>query len=165
MDDDGLFQRAKVAALRRLAQRPRSEAEVRAHLRRRFPQPTVEQALDNLKARGLVDDAAFAAWWKERRDHGSPRSASAIKRELRAKGVAGTASEEAVQGVEDEDAAYRAAVKFARRLTEADFAAFHRRLWGHLRRRGFGQSVAARTARRLWDERQARDAPAAPDQD
>ncbi|MBM3948236.1 MAG: regulatory protein RecX [SAR202 cluster bacterium] len=164
MDEDGPFQRAKAAALRLLAQRPRSEAEVRAHLRRRFPPSAVDRAIASLKERGLVDDAAFAASWKERRDHGSPRSASAIRRELRSKGVAGAASEEAVQGVEDEDAAYRAAVKFSRRLEDADFASFHRRLWGHLRRRGFGQSIAARTARRLWDERQARDAPAAPAQ-
>jgi regulatory protein len=161
MDEGGPFRRAEAAALRLLAQRPRTEAELRTHLRRRFPPSSVEQALADLKERGLVEDAAFAAWWKERRDHGSPRSASAIKRELRAKGVAGAASDEAVQGIEDEDAAYRAAVKFARRLDDADFAAFHRRLWAHLRRRGFSQSVAARTARRLWDERgQSKDAPA-----
>lgn len=101
----------------------------------------------------LVDDAKFAKLWSDSRDSLNPRSASAIKRELISKGVAGEVAEAAVRHVEDQDSAYRAGLKLARRLELADFLTFRRRLWGYLLRRGFGHSVARTTIDQLWQER------------
>ena len=152
MNDSGPSQRARAAALRFLAYRPRSEAEVRARLRRRFPAPLVEQVITNLREQALVDDAKFARLWSDSRDSSKPRSAWAIKRELRAKGIDSDVAEEAVQEIDDEAAAYRAAGSLAHRVHGNGISAFRRKLWGLLKRRGFSDSVARRVTNRLWDD-------------
>ena len=152
MNDSDPSQRVRAAALRFLSYRPRSEAEVRARLRRRFPAPLVEQVITGLREQALVDDAGFARLWTDSRDSSKPRSAWAIKRELRAKGIDSGLAEEAVREIDDEDAAYRAAQPLARRVHGNGIAAFRRRLWGLLKRRGFSDSVARRVINRLWDD-------------
>ena len=43
--------------------------------------------VDRLEARGLIDDAQFAAYWVEQRQTFRPRGSRALRFELRAKGV------------------------------------------------------------------------------
>ena len=164
MNDSEPFKRASAAALRYLAYRPRSESEVRKRLMGRFPPDIVEGVIDGLAQRGLADDTRFAELWADSRNRLNPRSASAIRRELVSKGVARDIAECAVREVDDQDAAYSAGSKHARRLSEADSTTFRRRLWGYLRRRGFSSSVSRGTIDRLWDERQeSADDPESPD--
>ena len=157
MNDTEPFQRARDAALRFLSYRPRSEAEVKTRLQRRFPSYVVQQVMETLAEQDLLDDATFAKLWRNSRDTLNPRSAAAIKRELVAKGVASETAAAAVADVDDNDSAYRAGLKPARRLDQADFPTFRRRLWGYLQRRGFSHSVTRQTIARLWDERQEKD--------
>ena len=152
MSDTEPFKRAHAAALRFLSHRPRSEAEVRAHLHRRFSATLSQRVVESLKEDSLLDDSAFALLWKESRVSHRPRSAWAIKRELAAKGVRKGLAENAVRDVDDYDTAYRAGLKLAGKLEEADIRIFHRRLWGYLQRRGFSDSVSRRTINRLWDD-------------
>ncbi len=152
MNDTEPFQRAQAAALRFLSHRPRSEAEVRSRLRRSIPPHLADQVIDDLKERGLLDDALFARLWRDSRESFKPRSAWAIKRELIAKGVDDGLAAKTVQDIDDEESAYRAALSPARRLRAADFTTFHRRLWGYLRRRGFSDSICRHTLDRLWNE-------------
>ncbi len=152
MSETEPFQRAHSAALRFLSYRSRSKAEVRARLRRRFPDAVVEQVLDALSERSLIDDAEFANWWQESRTSASPRSAWVIKRELIAKGVDSDVAKQAVADVDDVEGAYRAGLKMAGRLDGADLATFRRRLMGYLQRRGFADSITRRTIDRLWTE-------------
>ena len=154
MNDSEPFKRASAAAQRYLAHRPRSESEVRKRLMGRFPTDIVEGVIDDLAQRGLADDARFAELWADSRNRLNPRSASAIRWELVSKGVARDIAESAVREVDDQDAAYAAGAKHARRLREADSHTFRRRLWGYLRRRGFSSSLSRGTIDRLWDERQ-----------
>ena len=154
MNDDEAFQPAMAAALRFLSYRPRSAAEVRSRLRRRFPHPLVERVIETLAKQSLVDDSKFATMWRNSRDSTSPRSAMAIRRELLSKGVSRDIADEASREVDDRDNAYRAGVKHVRRLEEADFQTFRRRLWGFLMRKGFSRSLARDTVERLWEERE-----------
>ena len=154
MNDSESFKRASAAALRFLSYRPRSEAEVRSRLRRRFPDHVVEQVVESLAEQALVDDASFAKLWRDNRETLNPRSAAAIKRELILKGVASELAKSAVQDLDDRDSAYRAGLKPARRLAQSDFSTFQRRLWGYLQRRGFSPSVTRETIDRLWEERE-----------
>ena len=149
MSDTEPFKRAHAAALRFLSHRPRSEAEVRTHLHRRFSATLSQRVVESLKEDSLLDDSAFALLWKESRVSHRPRSAWAIKRELAAKGVRKGLAEEAVRDVDDYDTAYRAGLVPARRIGAADLATFRRRLWGFLRRRGFSESVSRQTINRL----------------
>ena len=48
MNDSDSFERASAAALRLLSHRPRSEAETRTRLRRRFPAHVVERVMESL---------------------------------------------------------------------------------------------------------------------
>jgi regulatory protein len=77
------------AAVRYLGPRPRSVGEIRRHLRtKRFDDPAIDQALDQLRAQRYIDDEAFARYWVEQRDTHRPRGARAIVSELMQKGVA-----------------------------------------------------------------------------
>src|SRR3990172_8917023 len=62
------LERARDFSLRLLSYRPRSEKEVRERLGRHgFPPETVEETIARLKDQGLLDEGAFARFWKEGR--------------------------------------------------------------------------------------------------
>lgn len=147
------FQRCFNVAIRCLGYRPRSESEVRGQLqRRRFDVSSIETVLAKLKEQGLVDDVAFAQFWKDNRESFSPRSQWLMRLELRRKGVSGEIIDNVVNAVDDGDSAYRAALSRARRWSLSDYEVFRRRLGEYLRRRGFGYEVVRYTVERVWQE-------------
>ena len=142
------------AALLYLSYRPRSEAELRQRLHwRSFDGDNVETALAKLREQGLVDDLAFAQFWKDNREAFRPRSRWLTKLELRQKGVANDIIDQVVADVDEEDSAYRAAVSRARSLPRSDYQSFRRRLGEYLKRRGFSYQVINQTVERVWQER------------
>ena len=159
MNDTEPHQRARAAAIRFLSYGPRSEAEVRSRLRRTYPSQIVDHVLKDLRERDLVDDTRFARMWTDSRNSHKPRSAWAVKQELIARGVDEALAADAVQDIDDEETAYRAALSPARRLQGVDFRTFHRRLWAYLRRRGFSDSVCRRTLDRLWNDTEIHTQP------
>src|ERR1700687_4739319 len=126
-------------ALRFLAQRPRSEQEVRRRLQRAgTDEAAVERVLEKLREHALVDDAAFAHYWVDQRQTFRPRGARLLRAELRQHGIDASAAEAAAEATEisaSEDA-YRAGQKRARQLNSADEHAFKSRLAQFLARRG-----------------------------
>jgi len=142
------------AALHYLSYRPRSEAELRTRLHRRnFDHDTIERVIVKLKEQQLLDDAAFAQFWKENRDFFSPRSKRLIKLELRRKGVASEVADEATSELDDEASAYRAALKKSQTWANLDYQSFRKKLGGSLQRRGFSYQVIGPIVERLWRER------------
>ncbi len=149
-----LFQRCLNAAFRYLSYRPRSEAELRGRLKQRgFNGDSVEAVLARLREQGLVDDLAFAQFWKDNRESFRPRSRWLTASELRQKGVAEAVINQVVADVDDEDSAYRAARSRAHRLPDSDYQDFRHRLGEYLKRRGFGYRVITHTVERLWQEK------------
>jgi len=147
------FHRCLNAATRYLSYRPRSEFELRKRLLQRgFDGNTIEAVLTKLKEQGLVDDMAFAQFWKDNRESFNPRSQWLTKSELRQKGVAGDITDQVVDAIDDEDSAYRAAQSKVRNLPLSDYQLFQRRLGEYLKRRGFGYRVINHTVERLWQE-------------
>lgn len=150
---EGYFYRCLNAATRYLSYRPRSEFELRKRLNQRgFKGDVVEAVLTRLKEQGLVDDVAFAQFWRENRDTFSPRSRWLTGLELRRQGVAADVIDSVVDDVDDSDNAYRAASSRARRLPLSDYQTFRQRLGEYLKRRGFSYGVIADTVKRLWQE-------------
>jgi len=146
-------QRCLNAAYRYLSYRPRSESEVREKLQRRgFDGDCTEAAISRLREQGLVDDAAFAQFWKENRESFSPRSQRLTRLELKRKGVGSDVIEQVTADVDDGDSAYRAALGKVRRLPLSDYQGFRRRLGEYLRRRGFNYEVINHTVERVWQE-------------
>jgi regulatory protein len=148
-----LSQRCYEAALRLLDYRPRSESELKERLRRRgFGEDNVATAIARLREQGLVDDLAFAQFWKENRQSFSPRSQWLTRHELKQKGVANEVIERVVADVDDEGSAYQAAIARARSLPVTDYQSFRRRLGEYLKRRGFGYGVINNTVKKVWEE-------------
>ena len=86
-------------AYRFLSYRPRSEAEMKDRLHRRgFEDSKIEIVINKLKEQKLLDDTAFAQFWKENRDTFRPRSQRLTRLELKKKGVA----DEIIKEVTDE---------------------------------------------------------------
>lgn len=151
------FHRCLETALRYLSYRPRSESETMERLHRRgFDDSSVEAVIAKLKEQGLVDDMAFARFWKDNRESFSPRSQWLTKLELRQKGVADDIIDQVVETVNDDDSAYRAALSKARSLPLSDYLSFRRRLGGYLKRRGFDYGVINHTVKRMWQELEGR---------
>jgi regulatory protein len=136
-------------ALRFLATRPRSEAEVRRRLARAgFAAENIEAVLQRLRGSGLVDDEAFARYWVEQRQTFRPRGPRLLRAELRQHGISPTLPFE----LNAESDAYRAGAKRARTLRGVDERVFKNRLGQHLARRGFDWDVISPTVERLWRE-------------
>jgi regulatory protein len=147
------FHRCLNTAANYLGYRPRSEFELRERLQRRgFDGDSVEAVLAKLKEQGLVDDMAFAQFWRDNRQSFSPRSQWLTKLELRQKGVAADIIDQVVDTVDNADSAYRAALSKARSLSRSDYQSFRRRLGEYLKRRGFGYGVINHTVERIWQE-------------
>ncbi len=151
-NDQESLERVVDAALRFLAYRLRSEAEIRNRLTKRFPLELVDRAIGHLRDRGLLDDVAFARFWRESRERSRPRGASALRWELRRHGVPRDVIEETVVGLDEEGGAYRAAAAMVRKVHFTDYGAFKRSLTGRLRRRGFGAEAVRSAVDRLWGE-------------
>ena len=148
------FHRCLNAAYRYLGYRPRSEVEVRGRLKRRgFDGDYIETVIARLKEQGLVDDVAFAQFWKENRESFSPRSQRLTKLELRRMGVVSDIIDQVVDDIDDGDSAYRAALRKARHWPLSDYQSFRHRLGDYLRRRGFNYEVINHTVERIWRER------------
>ena len=142
------------AAYRLLAVRPRSEQEIRQRLQKRgFESDHLEKAIASLKEKGLLDDGAFARFWKDNRQSFRPRSRRLTALELRRKGVDGAAIATAVNEIDEGESAYRAALSRARRLITSDYQDFRRRLGQYLVRRGFDYDIIQQTVDKIWTER------------
>ena len=147
-------------ALHFLSYRPRSSAEVRQNLSKRgISEALIEEILNRLQNTGLVNDETFAQAWVENRNTFRPRGKTALRMELRRKGL----SNEIVQSVLDtqvNDAALalEAARKYARRLSGLDWPEFRQKLSGFLARRGFLYTTLAPVVSQVWKETQTADA-------
>lgn len=151
-------QEAQEAALQKalllLSYRPRAEAEIRQRLEKAgFETGVIDQVLERLRATGLVQDAGFAREWVENRGAFRPRSHRMLAYELRRKGVTEDAIQQALEETSpDDDLAYQAAVRYARKLAQTETEEFHRRLLAYLGRRGFSYGTAAPIVQRVWRE-------------
>ena len=146
-------------ALHFLGYRQRSSEEVRKNLSKRgISETLVAETVERLQHAGLVNDETFARSWVENRNEFHPRSKSALRMELRLKGL----SDETIQSVLDEQVdeeplAYAAARKYARRLAGLEWPEFRQKLSGFLARRGFSYAVLSPVVSEVWKEIQTAD--------
>lgn len=145
--------RAYDHAVRLLARRPYSAAEIRRNLASKsIAPPIIDEVLTRLEGLGYVDDRAFAAYWIDNRERFRPRGPRALHYELRQKGVAQDIIEALLGEVDVEDSAYRAAQKRGSRLKGYTQAEFREKLSTFLARRGFGYDIVRSVLDQLIDE-------------
>ena len=144
--------------LRYLGMRPRSTTEVRRYLaRKEYDAALIDHVVARVTGEGYLDDQAFAAFWVDNRTRFRPRSARALRHELREKGVAPDVIDQALTELDESDAAWDAVAGRLDRWRDLDEREFAHKLIGFLSRRGFSYAVARATCDRAWDQLQ-RDA-------
>lgn len=148
--------RARETAVRLLAVRPRSVAELRERLRRAgTPSDITAAVVDDLAAAGYLDDLAFAQSWVRNRAAVRPSGVLRLRAELRKKGIANSLIEQAIHDLDGEEEAAVAEERRARELVERRLRAYARLAWdarvrrlaGLLQRRGFATHTIARVLR------------------
>jgi len=120
--------------------------------KRSFDSDNLEAVITRLKEQGLVDDMAFAQFWKDNRESFSPRSRWLTKLELKQKGVANDIIDQVVDTIDDDNNAYQAALSKARSLSYSDYQSFRRRLGEYLKRRGFSYRVINHAVEQIWQD-------------
>ena len=149
-------------ALRFLSFRPRSESEVRRHLKSKTLHSSffihhssdivIDNVLNRLKHLDYVDDVKFSQWWVEQRQTHSPRGARLIKSELYQKGIAQEIMDKVLP--EDGEGEVARALKAAKKkLRSYDLKSWEskQKMSQYLARRGFDWEVIKETLTRLVD--------------
>jgi regulatory protein len=141
-------------ALHFLSYRQRSEDEIRRKLfDAGFGEEICEVVLGRLRESGVVSDSAFARGWVESRAASRPRSRRVLTAELRRKGISDEIISDALAETDEEsDLAYRAGVRYANRLSHADWETFRERLTAFLGRRGFTYGTISPQVKKIWAE-------------
>jgi regulatory protein len=137
-------------AMRLLAIRPRSRAELAARLLQDAPAEVVQRTLDRLQAEGLLDDERFARLWATSRRVVRGFGAARIRRELIQKGVDRETADRALREFDSADEVMLAEEAARRRLgryARLDRTTVVRRLFAFLKRRGFSTSTILRALR------------------
>lgn len=154
------FQRCLNSAFHFLSYRPRSESEIRERLRKHgYENEEIDRTVDQLKRLSLIDDVAFAEYWKDNRNSFRPRGQGMLKIELKRKGIETDVIDEVIEDVDDSANAYRAAVNKARTLPVTDYLEFRRKMVGYLQRRGFNYGVINNTVKQVWHEKTGQSQP------
>lgn len=148
------LKRARNAAYRYLAIRPRSRHEIEQKLKDRdFPPAVITSVIDHLFKLGYVDDRAFAAQWAESRVRSRGFGRRRIEQELRIRGLGRELIIETLQGFfngEPElDIARKEAEKKLRVLGRYEPEVRRRRLAGHLERKGFSSATIRTILRQI----------------
>ncbi len=144
-------QHARDICLRLLAVRPRTRAELATALRRRgVPDEDAAAVLERYSEVGMIDDQAFARAWVSSRHRGRGLARGALARELRQRGVDGSAIGEALTELDQDTEAATARALVDRRLrsmAEVSPEVAFRRLMGMLARKGYSAALSVRTVR------------------
>ena len=144
------------SAVRYLANRPRSVAEIERHLRsRRFDAAAIEHATDALRAQRYVDDEAFARYWVEQRARFRPRGDRALRAELLQRGVARDTIALVLGEADPEDEVRRARDAIRRPITRwltLEAAERKRKIHAYLAQRGFDYDTIEAVVARAEDD-------------
>ncbi len=150
--------KAVESAVRFLSYRPRSTDEVRRNLTEKMMEPPViDAALERLSALGYLDDEAFARFWVENRTSFKPLAPTALRFELRRKGISDAIIASVLETVDPNAAARQAAETQVRRLRGKDRSTFRSKISSFLQRRGFSYDVIREVIDGLTDELDSTD--------
>jgi regulatory protein len=145
---------AYAAALRRLARRDHTEAEIRKALGRSHPEEEVEEAVRRLREERYLDDTGFAARFARSRLAHQGQGRYRIRQALRAKGVSGPPAEKgletALSEVSETAALEAMAQRYWRQRPGEEPRLRMRRVWAALVRRGFPAGLVSERIAALW---------------
>jgi regulatory protein len=130
------------AAVRYLAGRDRTEAQMKAYLTRAGASPArIRELLDHFRARGYINDRAYALRWAQARLQQRPMGSARLEAELEAKGFARAAVVEAVTRAYEGRAPREWAARLLQQRERSGKPLTAARKAGVLRRYGFEEDV------------------------
>lgn len=143
---------AKAICLRLLTGQARPRAGLATALRQRgIPDDIAEKVLDRFTDLGLLDDRAYAEMFVTAKHRDRALGATALRSELRRKGLDEVTVDEAVRAIDPDAERDRATALIARRIDAAmvnGIPTARRRLVGLLARRGYSPEVASSVVER-----------------
>ena len=140
-------------AIKFLSYRPRSKDEVRKNLKKKNIQDhVIDEVIERLQRGGLVDDHKFAEIWVENRSEFRPRGSRVLHMELRQKGIPDKIIDTVTSNINEDQLAYRAATKQARKYRELGWQDFRKKMYGFLVRRGFDYGIISTIIPKAWEE-------------
>jgi regulatory protein len=143
--------RAYHSAIRFLRFRARSKMELESYLNRKGYTPkTVTKTVERLIHEKYLDDRIFAVLWIENRNRFRPRSAYALRCELRQKGVADEIIENALVDFDEENTAWLAVKSRLPSWQTLNQKDFKKKVMGFLHRRGFDYETSLNIFSRAW---------------
>jgi regulatory protein len=132
-------------ALRYLGYRPRSEAEVRSHLRQRgYAAAAIEHSVQRLRQLNYLNDSNFARSWAASKVTGSGYGPKRIEQELRAKGILPELIREVISdifGADEETRNAKCLLERRYKKSDLDDPKQQRRAVAFLLRRGYSSKV------------------------
>jgi regulatory protein len=117
-----------------------------------FDLGVIDAAEERLTKLGYLDDSAFARYWIQSRTQFKPLGVAALRFELRQKGVPDAVIQTALEEVDDESGAYRAAMTLFKRMRGTDRRTARQKLSTALARRGFRYDDIRPAIERLFEE-------------
>ncbi len=137
--------KAKTDALRLLSVRPRSVEELCKRLKlKRHTADIINKVMDLLKKQGLVDDEKFAKLYAESRVYSKPSGRKQLEFDLKRKGLSRDLVSKTLSNLSDYDekkAAKDLVAKRFERMSGVPAEKKKGRIYGFLKRRGFGNEV------------------------
>jgi regulatory protein len=125
-----------------LSYRARSAQETKQYLQKKdFGEDAIEIAIERLTDKGYLNDAEFGQLWVDNRNRFNPKGKTALRYELRAKGLSEADIEKSLNGLNEENLAWQAVQKQLTRWQALDNLTFRKKLTGHLARRGFSYDI------------------------
>jgi regulatory protein len=144
---------AWIVSLRLLEATPKSRRDLSQKLKDKgFSQDLIEETLNELEARGILSDKAFAQNIVTRLTHGNPSGSRKISFELKRKGVPNAIREEILAKIDPEREAERAkdlAKTRWERLANQPFDKRKKKVFDFLLRRGFDYQLVRDTMEAL----------------
>lgn len=148
-------EKAYQRALHYLSYRVRSEHEVQLNLEKyEIPPDVIEDTLERLRGKSLVNDHQFASQWVENRAAFHPRGKRALSSELRQKGVSPKIIDDVLENVDEYQLAEKVMEKKINRAKNLDWNGFRKKMYGYLSRRGFHFSICNQIVQEKWDQLQ-----------
>lgn len=155
-DEEALVLKVKSDALKLLSFRPRSEEELRQRLKlKRHPAPLIDEVIGTLKRQGVLDDTKFAKLFAESRVYSRPVGKKNLELDLKKKGIPQALVRETLAGLKDYDEkkiAKDLVCKRYQKMTGISRERKKARLFGFLKRRGFGNDAIFSALSDLFSE-------------
>nr|WP_255316606.1 regulatory protein RecX [Nesterenkonia sp. Act20] len=166
MSPEQQYEKARAVVLRKLTGSPKTRQQLATALtEKEFSSEIISRVLDRMEEVHLINDAEFARTWVRGRHELKNLGKSALRRELREKGVSEPDTEQALEQLSDEDELSAARELVQRKLRDKPVPAgsgpeeraerdkITRRLVSMLARRGHAPGTAFQIVREVLDER------------